>query len=111
MSNILHRQKFELKVLPQKRVIRNGYVFSTKHVNPGQFKSFVIQLDLHKFYTNISAISQLCCQNPVLALSGSGMSTSPSFKELFGAAPDKEMTTKVNTLLSFFIVFCVNRIV
>ena len=38
MSNFLHRQKFEFKILPQKRVIRDGYVFATKHVNPGQCK-------------------------------------------------------------------------
>lgn len=41
MSNILHRQKFELKVLPQKRV------------NPGQFKSFVIQLDIFRLNVNV----------------------------------------------------------
>ena len=41
MSNFLHRQKCELKMLPQKRVIRDGYVFATKHVNPGQSKSLL----------------------------------------------------------------------
>ena len=40
-------------MLPQKRVIRDGYVFATKHVNPGKFKSlldwfatFFVQLDI-----------------------------------------------------------------
>ena len=53
MSNILHRQKFEFQILPQKCVIRDWYVFATKHVNPGKFKSlldwfatFVIQFDI-----------------------------------------------------------------
>ena len=53
MSIFLHRQQFELKILPQKRVIRDWYVFATKRANPGQSKSlwdwfarFVVQLDI-----------------------------------------------------------------
>ena len=44
---------FEFKILPQKRVIRDWYVFATKRVNPGQSKSllvwfatFCVQLDI-----------------------------------------------------------------
>ena len=61
MSNFLHRQKFEFKILPQKRVIRDGYVFATKHVNPGKFKSlldwfatFVIQFIFIEFGLNVN---------------------------------------------------------
>ena len=61
MSNFLHRQKCELKMLPQKRVIRDGYVFATKHVNPGKFKSlldwfatFVIQFIFIEFGLNVN---------------------------------------------------------
>ena len=53
MSIFLHRQKFEFQILPQKRAIRDWYVFATKHVNPGQskllldwFATFVVQLDI-----------------------------------------------------------------
>ena len=89
----------------------------------GWFRDTQVKNSTTALFHNLLCINAICnhislsvcvcvyCQNPVLALSGSGMSTSPSFKELFGAAPDKEMTTKVNALLSFFIVFCVNRIV
>ena len=48
-------------MLPQKRVIRDGYVFATKHVNPGQFKSlldwfatFVIQFIFIEFGLNVN---------------------------------------------------------
>ena len=53
MSNFLHRQKLEFKILPQIRLICDWYVFATKRVNPGQSKSlldwfatFVVQLDI-----------------------------------------------------------------
>ena len=52
MSKILHRQKFEFKILPQKRVICDWYVFATQRVNPGQsklllvcFATFIVQMD------------------------------------------------------------------
>ena len=62
MSNFLHRQKFEFKILPQKRVICDWYIFATKCVNPGQSKSFfiwfatlVVQLDIFiEFGLNVS---------------------------------------------------------
>ena len=53
ISIFLHRQKIEFKMLPQKHVIHDWYVFATKRVNPGQSKSlldwfatFVVQLDI-----------------------------------------------------------------
>ena len=62
MSIFLHRQKFEFKILPQKRVICDWYIFATKRVNPGQSKSFfiwfatlVVQLDIFiEFGLNVS---------------------------------------------------------
>ena len=62
MSIFLHRQQFELKILPQKRVICDWNVFATKRANPGQskslwdwFASFVVQLDiLIEFWLNVN---------------------------------------------------------
>ena len=62
MSIFLHRQNLEFKILPQKCVIRDWYVFATKRVNPGQSKSllvwfatFGVQLDIFiEFGLNVS---------------------------------------------------------
>ena len=67
MSIFLHRQKFEFKILPKKRVLRDWYVFATKHVNPGPSKSlldwfatFIVQVDIFlEFGLNVNVPSWL----------------------------------------------------
>ena len=51
-------------------------------------------------YPGFSASVCTYCQNPILALTGSEMSSNPSIKAILGVPEDREVTTKVYSTIS-----------